>query len=528
MIFTPTYDNLSERESWRNLVYNALIDDLQAKKIMGGDFDYPFTHSGSIGLNGSSLYGVGNFGSPTSANASAIRIANGLGFYPGNSASDNASAIQAIIDGLSTYGTIWLGPGVYLVDSSIVVNGSAGTVSGYTLKGQGIDVTTIQAASGIGNSSAVLQMAQAPTSNTATSITIRDLTIDANQLAGIGIDGQSMSKCRFINVKIANADDGTTDGNGLVLANAVDCHFQNVVIEDVDGNAIYVTNANGTCNKNRFSNIYIDTPGVDGMKFDPLGSENSFAGMVIQDAVGNGINFSATGSSNNVFKDIVIADAGAIGVYGEATGDNDRWENVSIHNPTSYGFRFEGASGDAVVDISCINCSVTDNGFSAFSFEHDQATGSMLNILVSGCSARGSAAHGLYIEGEDQPSHTIAGVVVQGCQFNGNTGSGIRIDNGVSHITVTGNVCYANTVNGIQIFTDTARDFWATLTGNACSNNGAYGIVLEADVDQVILQGNVANGNGTDQFFENASAGANNYVVQTTSNTVCNMPAATT
>lgn len=474
MIFTPTNDGLSERAAWQNSYYNDLIDDLQAKTVVAGDFTYPLDLTGSVGFNGSSLYNVGNFGSDTSSNANAIRIPNGLGFKPGGMASDNATSFQAIIDGLSTRGSIMLGPGIYDIDATIQMNGSSDGIGNYTLAGQGVDATVIRAASGF-SGERMIQMTTSGGSASATAITIRDLTIDCNSIANLGLDANSCTRCRFINVRVTGSDSTALNGDGVLITNCDQCFFDKVESDTNDGAGFRMNDTNG------------------------LNTDTTLDACLAYTNTGNGFHFESAGLDTCSMG--CIAYGNAVGFHLEAVTANETnmvsYTSCRSRDNTSHGFSVNVASGDEETQsVVYTGCQSYSNGASGFDIRSLQDA---LYFSFSGCASYNNEEHGLFVSGALYWS-------ISGGHYSNN-------DQG------------ATDTDGIHVAATTS--VYSTIIGAACSSFNATqesGIELDSGVTHLVAAANAATGNSGDDFDDN-TASATNFVTQDAADAVSNKPA---
>lgn len=484
MIFTPTNDNLSPRESWQNSYYNDLIDDLQAKALASGDFDYPFVFGGSISLGGSSLFNIGNFGSDTSSNDNAIRIANGLDMSPSNSPSDNRSAFQTIIDGLSSNGEIVLGPGTYTINATVVLNGSSDDKGNYTIRGSGRGVTIIQASSTFtGND--VLRFTNTTATQTSTGIILKDLTVDAKQSAGRCVNMRSTIDCQLHNIETKNADDTTVNGDGVYLANADGATLFRVYSNSNDGHGIRsASDASGTLVSCEFIHCLAEGNGIDGFHMEPPGNYCSF----------DHCRASTNGGSGFLFEAVVSEDSDGLTV-----------SNCIAFSNTADGFQFVNDAGGSgtFFGIGLCNCLARRNDDHGYFFDAGTTSDVLNHWSILGCRAIANDKNGLFIY-----RNVVDGAITGGIYANNNVeGNGTADDS-----------------NGIAIdLEDSGQvDGYITITGAnvSATSDQRIGLLLTANSDACIVQGCAGEGNSTSDITDSGGVSNDNFTTQDTSTPV--------
>ena len=487
MIFTPTFDNLSERSAFTANIYNSLIDDIQAKTIVAGDFTYPVDFTGSFGFNGSSLYNVGNFGSDTSANANGIRIANGLGFTPGGIAADNTTSFQTIIDGLSTRGSIMLGPGIYDIDATILLNGSSDGIGNYTLWGQGIDATVIRAAAGF-SGNRMLQMTATPASSAATSITLRDMTIDCNSLANLGIDIGSTTDCTFINVRVTGSDSTALNGDGWLITNSERPTLINCRADTNDGAGFRTGETNGINDDVTFLSCISRANTGNGWDCVPSGVNLQF-GMC--QANGNAIGFNFEESTS---------DSTMVSFFGCRARDN-----------SSHGYMLNQATSPApgfmneFAFTGCFAYSNTGNGFHLFSNDNSSADIGIGYVSFTGCHAYLNDGHGCYIE-------DVADFAMVGGCYNDNDADSSGGEDGVN---INSGIAFAFTSSVVGVNASSRK---ALTQDRGIYFDGALATSYVVDACS-------ARDNVTDQFTDDGAGNATTWTTQDPADGVANVPA---
>jgi len=427
MIFTATTDNLSEREAWHNSYYNTLIDDIQSKQVVAGDFDYPFDFSGNVGFAGSAVYEVGYFGSSTTSSSEAIRIANGLGFTTSNTGAQNTTALQAIIDAMpSTGGVILIGPGTYSIGSTVELNGTSDDKNGVVLRGAGRGATILSAVSGFTSTTPVLKVTNTPGSSTSTNMGIEDLKVDC---AGNAYQGIDMSAVTDGWVKMVEVDDAlNAAGWGIRMSKCTRCVLEGVRITASDGDGLVVDATSGNNEANSLIDVHCYSNAGDGMAiFDNAAftkliacdfDTNSQAGLYLQSTSASGTAFDGVqvvattardNTSHGFYFDLDHAtnDIRASHLIGCIADDNG-----------GEGFLVEAASGGYAFEWSVAGCSSIDNeeaGFRLGALMSSAVVGNTAGLNTPGTGSTHS--HYEFVGGD-------ADVVV------GNTARGAGAENG--------------------------------------------------------------------------------------------------
>lgn len=498
MNFTPTYDNLQQRQPFLATHYNTLIDDIQSYTFVSGDFTYPFTFGGSIGIaSGASLFGFSSLGARTSSSTYAQQWAAGGGFYPGNDGAANASGLQAIIDALPSSGSsIQLGPGSHDITTTIELDGSNNGVGSYVLQGMGMGITTITAA--VGHSGAVLRFTDTPGSQTPSNIIIRDLTINCAQLADYGIDMSSASRCQLINVEVKNANDSGSTGDGVYLNNTQNCRLENVYTHNNDRYGVFIQDGNGNCEGNEFIRVEADTNGADGFR-------------------------GASGGINNTFV------------------------HCKSHGNTAYGFYFTTTTNNDCQQLELDHCKAYENAAGFYLVGGSATTEHFESLIISNCKAFSNSGNGFELQGAEggriEPG--IRFFSIMGNLAFDNDGDGLLIMNSVCHGSVVGGAyCHndqgsSGTYAGVRVSDDYvggggAAPHFITIVGvNASSastgGNQHWGIYLQDTGSgypaYITVQGCTADANdGNDLEYDDATGHV--YVIQedgATANSVTNL-----
>lgn len=171
--------------------------------------------------------------------------------------------------------------------------------------------------------------------------------------------------------------------------------------------------------------------------------------------------------------------------------------NVSIRGVRISGFLGNGISASGSANCVIADCRVHDIGDSA-SIDGDGILLSVCEMFrIIGCDVQSSGKHGINLAGTST-SDTTRDVTVVGCVCNDNGDSGINVQL-ADRITMTGNVCDSNGINGgstggqgIQI-ADNCTDI--LVASNATTNSTEQGIVVQNACNRVTLQGNTCSGN---------------------------------
>lgn len=481
MIFTATTDNLSEREAWHNSYYNSLVDDIQAKQIVAGDFDYPFDFSGNVGFAGSAVYEVGYFGSSTTSSSEAIRIANGLGFTTSNTGAQNTTALQAIIDAMpSTGGVILIGPGTYLIGSTVELNGTSDDKNGIVLRGAGRGATILSATSGFTSSTPVLKVTNTPGSATSTNMGIEDLKVDC---AGNAYQGIDMSAVTDGWVKMVEVDDAlNAAGWGIRMSKCTRCVLEGVRITASDGDGLVVDATSGNNEANSLIDVHCYSNAGDGMAiFD-----------------------------NAAFTKLIACDFDTnsqVGLYLQNTsGSGTAWDGLTMvattaRDNTSHGFHFD--SDHASSDVRAgqmVGCIADDNGGEGVLLDGvNGSSGLLTQWSLVGCAAIDNEESGFNFD-------VLYTSSVVGCASAGNTPSAGGSDGHYEFVAADGVMCVGNTAEG---------------------SGSDYGYVFDANTDDCVFDGCFSRSASSGLVSDSGGGGAgnSNYTVQedgATANSVTN------
>lgn len=139
MGFAPTYNNLDDREPWRNKYYNQLCADLNTdlNDMTGAMLAVPFTLAGDLDGNGNQIWGFRGW---LGSGVEGVRIVDVTGYgAKGDGSTDDSGAIQDAIDSCATWGgCVFFPPGDYYINSVIYMAGSTGSPrNNITLMGVG-------------------------------------------------------------------------------------------------------------------------------------------------------------------------------------------------------------------------------------------------------------------------------------------------------------------------------------------------------------------------------------------------------
>ena len=459
MGFTPTYDDLDERQPWENKFYNTLIDDLQtfANALTGADFAAPLVLSKSgQDLDGGDHYVYGFkrwFGHGTNI---SVRDVTAFGATGGGAVSDLA-AIQATIDDLPTSGgAVFFPPGTYLVSGAINMRGTGGTRNNVTLYGFG--KATVLKLANAANASVI----EVSTTGTATGMLIQDLRItsnSANQTSTVA--GISCTNANDVTIENVWIDD--VKGDGILLdgadrvrvhgARVTDCTRHGIAHGSSGGQGTYVT----------IEGCHIESNDATGLDFEYPPLYLIVCGNQVFDNVQHGIQcYFNTGTS---FEEVLIAN------------------NILQNNGSAGGTAFDGIT---VVHAGGVTCR---------------------NVVISGNVLNSGDRDGIVLEG-NATSH-IRGFSITGNTIVGQIFKGIRVGANVKYGTITGNVVMNSNSYGLDVNgTSGNTAAYLSITGNCFADDRAglasqdYGIVLGAFADSCVAIGNTLYGNVTAQLLD--------------------------
>lgn len=455
MPFTPTYDNLSEREPFKNYHYNTLIDDLQTAlaEIDGTELAAPLTLSRSgQNLNGGQHY-IYNFKKWFGSGGADVCVRDVCGYgATGDGSTDDSIAIQAAIDDCGVNGgCVFFPPGTYMVSRTILLAGSAGTKKQINLQGCGpntvLKLTTAANCTllAIGGPLARVDNCQ-----------VRDLKFDgngANQTTVVAVISMSNST----GMKVLNCSVTAGKGAGLDLGDANDFIVQNSRFYSGLAAGIYSS-----------SNV-----GERGIITGCAVTMNAIHGIHLQTCP----------------KDLVIC------------GNN-------VSGNTGTGIRLETKVNGT---ISCFNLngnvcrSNTAHGIMVQSGFRDV----MARDFVVGSNYCGlNSSSGIYLAADPGEIRNFA---ISGNTCDQNTVDGISLYDLARYGTIHGNICNNNGNAGILLGTSyTEAPSYVAITSNTCNDDQGvktqdYGILLTVDTGNNVILANSCFDNGTAQISDLAT-----------------------
>ena len=454
----------------------------------------------------------------------------GLGYVvnnvAGNGVVDDTDAIQDAIDALpASGGEIILGNGTFMV-SGIRLDGSDGSKSNVTLRGQGRSTILRKLA----------QSAMTTTEQCRASVVaalnghghcVRDLDIIGNygrggvsppyaarwvlgqtwgssgtvySVASDGTAGTQTTTDRIVVVTPTGAGQTSSGSNisvdiGAGYVTEVTSQPWNEVTGTGYLNAYYVDDSyayrhgiymNGTTEAMEdcfVHNVRVSLCMYGGILLGsgPLFADNTYFGTLRG-------RINACHAASNRGSNI----GGGFGVYRAVT-------NCTIYAGASSGIRYD----EGCLYGSITNCVINGNdsqangGIDIYKSHGTVISGNTINnaapgiwvqesdhIEVVGNHVRSSQTNGMSINDSNF-------AVISGNQCRENSGHGIQVSNG-KHWAVTGNVCYANGDSGIK-FVSAAQQ--GTCTGNTCVNNATDGGTVNAGINAEACTLSVFTGN---------------------------------
>lgn len=466
MGFTPTFDNLSEREPLKAEHYNTLVDDLQAAltEIDGTELAAPLTLSRSgQNLNGGqhNIYGFKKWLGNGNADV-CIRDVTGYG-ATGDGSTDDTAGIQAAIDDCGVNGgCVFFPPGIYKISSPILPAGSSWNKSKVTLMGSGF-ATEIKLA----NASNCRAIQIGHVGQDIDGITLNGLKINgnsANQTVPVPlIDMAGSVGARIINCWI---NDGGRDG--VDIGDATDLLIQDSRIDYNTGNGITSSVATGT-------RVIIDSCQIVGNTWSGVYLLSSPPDTIISNntMTANGINGILIETSPNAAAARFVIDGNTISLSGTSS--------------LSDGIRIRSKYADVTArDFVISGNIITDSGRHGIML--DAHPGQIRGWNLSGNIVKTSKTHGIYVSAD-----CLYGVI------SGNTCN----DNGQVS---------ANSV-GIYLFGEAAAAApgYVSITANNCCDDQStvtqdYGIWLGTYSHHCPCLANVAVANATAQIIDDSTS----------------------
>jgi len=402
-----------------------------------------------------------------------LRDVTGYG-ATGDGSTDDTAAIQDAIDDLPvTGGAIIFPPGTYLINKSILMNGTSGLRNYVTLTGSGPS-TVIKFAASVGD---VPCIQIAGPGQTATGMLITNMFFDGNEAnQGAGSHQTAIDLSGGIRSQVIACRIYDFYGDGIWVGGSQDCTISDSYFYDCANSGV----AQGTRNLI-----------VSGLTIDQARSyENTEHGMhlthvdglivsssVFRDNTKDGIRFQV-GETTNIYRVVL--------------------DGVSSYSNTEIGIAFYASSdGTTIQGFTVGGCPIRDNGLTGLKLYADR--GVIQSFSISGSTAA--------TNGQSSESH------------------GIELYGRVRCGTVSGNVCWSNnaiagsTASGIWLEGrgDESDEDWLeaiAITGNCCGDDRAsplqyYGIRFRPTTRNCVAQGNTLYGNVSMNL---GNAGINNDV----------------
>lgn len=457
MPITFTYDNLTDRQPWKNVFYNTLKDNIASAvgNLDGTDLKKPFTLGGNI--NGAQ-YAMFRFRKWMGNGSSDVGVRDICGYGAVmDGATDDAAAIQAAIDDLpTTGGCILVPPGTAMVSTTLLLAGSAGTKSNVTLMGFGnASVLKLKASA---TDAPLIRLGYGPTKSTG--MQVRDLRLEGNatnnstatQQCGVSLEDSIGAYVANVTANDFNADGMTI--NGSEAGHISMCQLTNNDRYGIGSGADQKTASHIRITKCR---IY----------------DNDDYGIYLNSAVDSVISGCSITANLGGIK---ASPSVQLGLGGIAIG------GCFIYNNAEEGIYLLNLYDATTIETFAINNNIIyDNG-----------------------------RNGIYMDGT---SGTIVAIAISGNQITGQTDDGIRAYGTVKYSTICANSIIDNGL-GVRLgHTTTGAVEFVTITGNSLCNTATgsqtYGFALgEMSANNVVV-GNTVSGNDTAPYVD---LGVNNDV----------------
>jgi hypothetical protein len=460
MPFTPTYDNLPEREPMKAVYHNTLIDDLQAalSSIDGVDMASPLTLSRSAQhLNGAGHYIYGFkkwFGAGGSDNC--LRDVTGYG-VTGDGSTDDTAAIQSAIDDCGVNGgAILFPPGVYLVGEEIHLAGSLQNKNNISLIGSGW----------------------------ATELKLKNAS--NCRILRMGVPGSPRQNMEVSGIKFNGNSANQTDANSLIdLNGTLRAKVKMCRVTASKGTGIDV----GDSADAMVSSCLVDTNTLGGVFCDMEAGSGLILTRTTMAANKYGVHFTPS-PKNGVVTNCIARSNTVHGIYIASTASSSCEQFVLGGNQISVNGA--GAAGSGIH---------IESGFS------DSV---VRNFVISKNVCRGNIINGLQLHSGPGEIKNFA-VSVNQCTMNGTDGilANIRTRMGaISRNTCTENAQTVST--GVGIFLLGVRSAgidYLSLVGNTLADGDAtptqkYGLYMDAGTYRCVVLGNVFYGNVTAPVFD--------------------------
>jgi hypothetical protein len=265
-----------------------------------------------------------------------------------------AEVQQAIAALPASGGIVELGPGTIDCDTTLVVN-----ASNVTLRGAG-PATLFRLAAHVNRPVIVIGSAEAVPSTVVRGVTIRDLSIDgnaANQDRECSEEGCPSGSLRANGITIRNAEDVWIDNVAVRAARSgglvteLGCRRVRVAGftssgNHFDGIALYQTEDSS------FSNLRLLANGAAGISTDIQCRKNTFNDVVIRDAGSVGVFM--RDSIGNLFTNVHVENSREHGLF-LAQVDADAGKPASLNVFTNLRVESSGKSGVRINDASCLD-----------------------------------------------------------------------------------------------------------------------------------------------------------------------------
>ena len=305
-------------------------------------------------------------------------------------------------------------------------------LSGTTLRGLGMNVTTIVGATPGGISAIISKTGSV--ASPLHDIVIQDLCIDGSAVSpgayGRGYKGIDIKYCNRIQVR--NVSVTGTYATGIATDFAVDCWIDGCLVDGAGRGY----------------------PGPDASG-NPLGS--------------NGIGI---GTGYHPTNRIVVSNCITINC-----GDNGILFEVQP-TPTSNG-----------ADILVIGCIIQGNGYGGFRDSGDH------RVVLQGCSITNNTRNGVVLNVAKFSSDSPAQVIIDGCHISENGEHGIALDDIGGRISVIDSHIVSNGQSGIYLAAGSGSGDDLKVLNNLIADNSAYGVDLHRAVTRFDLRGNTISGN---------------------------------
>lgn len=324
---------------------------------------------------------------------------------------------------------------------------------------------------------------------------IRSLAVNAVTQFGLSTAGTGAANATALTNAFATGRDVfIPDGTYTIALNTVNLPSNQALI--MEKNAIF-THAAATAGTHYLLRVQ-DKSNVRIFGGKLLGLRASDTGVVI--------GLRIEGSDHVAVEGMHADDFSLDAFYVGATAASDESTNVTFHGCRANNNKRQGLSGVGWKGGLIKGCRFTNTNGSAPECGIDIEPNSpnvCQDIRIEANECSGNSGTGIQLYGTDSTPLTTA-ITVIGNACRDNTVDGIRLGS-VNNCVVQGNLCVSNTSNGIRL--DTVGGAAGTcnensVTGNVCKENGADGIHVEAatstEADKNTITGNVCADNTGD------------------------------